>query len=220
MKTKLPTLNTIPQNILWARSAAAFLVRLGERLPDLLRFYAEEWGKMRDYDRDEILDYLRDALADRDFSLKGRTFGSLRKLSQEWHRIMFVGKVRDYRWWPSGIELWEHRKGSSLVRAFEITNNRALADEGRRQRHCVFIYASRCLAGRTRIVSMRWHAPSVDELSGWEEVSRLTVEISMASREIVQIRGRLNRRASDDEMKLVRMWAGERGFTVGPYALD
>lgn len=227
--------NSIERNILWARLAAAglaregcdylaerldaeFLALLGDRLPDVIRFYVEAWPQMRAYDRDEITDYIRAAGRDRAFSYKGRTFGSMRKLCHEWHRTVYVGRVNEYRTWVAGFALWEHRKKDHLVRAEELTNNRALNDEGRVQHHCVFTYTSKCMQGVCRIVSIRWLALPGSAGGPTVEKARLTLEIAVARREIVQIRGKANRWATNDEMNFVRMWAGDMGLLIGPHA--
>jgi len=230
-----PSYNGIAQNIFWAKAAAAgvpvagcdhlvkrfepeMIKRIGDRLPDFLRFFAEAWNEMRGYDRDEITDYIRAAVQNPEFSFKGRTYGSMRKLCHEWHRTVYVGTVREYRAWLPRLQYWQSRKNTILVRAEELVSNRALADEGQRQGHCVYTYTSHCLAGRSSIVSLRWFAVSSISDSGTKEIDRLTVEVLPAKREIVQIRGPKNRRATDAQMDVVRLWAGDRGLIIGPYA--
>lgn len=230
-----PMENTIERNLFWAKCAAAgvpgplcqFLTdavgspnqqkALGERMGDLVRFYANECGHMRQNDLREITDFVRAMIEEPGFSFKGRTFGSMVKLSNDWHRYTYSAKVTIYRSWTSAFGLWEHRLKGAVVRATELTNNRALADEGKRQRHCVFSYASACGQGYSRIVSMRWMVPAANAL-GVEELNRLTLEIHPRDRAIVQIRGRQNRGATDEEMKIIRLWAGEHGLVTAGYA--
>lgn len=229
-----PSTNRVPENILWAKAAAAgvpqtgadYLVqrlgpedlkRLGDRTPDLLRLYAEIWGEMSPWDRDAVTDYLRAAVQDARFSLKGRTLGSLRKLSREWHRTSFAGTLGKYVSWPSTVAAWDYTYKRAGVRAFELTSNRALADEGAFQRHCVFGYTNHCVERRSRIVSMRFYAVASNEEEPQLETTRLTIEIWPASREIVQIRGRLNRLPTDEEMKTIQVWAGEAGYKLTSY---
>lgn len=232
---QVPDGRSIEETVFWTRALAAgvpkvgcdFLVErldaafrkaVGDRMPDLLRFYAEGWPEMRGYDRDEITDFVRAMARDPDFSFKGRTFGSMRKRCAEWHRTSFSGHVREYRAWTPGFEPWEFRKGGVAVRAEELTNNRLLADEGRTQRHCVLTYTSLCLQGRSRIVSLRWFGV-VDHVEiPTRELSRLTLEVSPAQRSIVQIRGKMNRGATEEEMRAVRHWAGDQGLKIEAYA--
>lgn len=219
-----PEYGTIGKNLLWARAAAAGvpldgcdslvdiwqetdLDHVGDRLPDLLRFYAGAWSQMGRDERVEIADFLRAAVQDHEFSLKGRTYGSMRKLCDEWHKRMYSGTVRTYRSWQVMFEPWEQRNRKQVVRAIELTNNRALADEGRKQRHCVFTYCDRCINNLSRIVSFRW---SMDDV----ELTRITVEVSPGRRQVAQIRGHMNRRATDDELKIVATWAGEVGYRM------
>lgn len=230
-----PDSNSIKENILWAKAAAAgvpvdgceYLVRrldaafqksIGDRLTDLLRFFANEWKKMRPHVRDQIIDYFRAAAQDQRFTFKGRTLDSVIKLTDDWHRSFRTNALGEYRSWPQSIEPWEHRKSRIAVRAIELTNNRALSDEGQKLRHCVYGYASGCAEGRSEIVSFRWFAVASETETPTVEVERITVEVSMQRRAVVQISGKLNRRATDEEMAIVRLWAGEKGFTIEPWA--
>lgn len=230
-----PDGNTIVQNIFWARAAAAglpraacdFLVdrfdnslvaRIGDRLADVLRFYAVAWPQMGRNEREEITDFVRSAAYDRAFSFKGRTFGSMRKLSEEWHGRVHAATVREYRSWSCGLPLWQVRSKGQVVRAIELTNNRALADEGRRQKHCVFSYVSHCLRGASRIVSFRWYLVARDDVEPSLEQERVTVEVRSATRQVVQIRGKLNRSATEQEMQSIREWAGAYGLTIDKWA--
>jgi hypothetical protein len=109
---------------------------------------------------------------------------------------------------------WETTLKNARVRVFELTNNRALGDEGRKQRHCVFGYTYACTSGYCRIVSMRWLS-KLDASDGSAiEFDRLTLEIRTRDRAIVQIRGKLNRRATNEEMAVVKQWAGAHGLLV------
>lgn len=231
-----PPHNTIAKNIFWARAAAAGVPRdgcdyladriggatqamqIGDRMPDLLRFYAEAWAEMRGHDRDEITDFVRTAIVNPSFSFKGRTFGSVRKLCHEWHRTVYAGNVKVYRSWTPTLPLWEERTTHRVVRALELTSNRALADEGQKQRHCVYTYTEQCLSGRTCIVSLRWYAVASRAEVASHELERITVEVSPSTRRVVQIRGRLNRRATEEEMKGIRHWAGVHGLRIDDYA--
>lgn len=219
---KAPGSNTIRENILWARCAAAglsdeasafvvyrFAPVLGtqpsERTSDLIRFFVNSWDEMRGFDSTEIADFLLQAMANPSFSLKGRTLGSLRKLAEEWHRHSYSVRVRTFETWLPKFQLWEVREKRRLVRAIELTDNRALAHEGRVQRHCVFTYVRRCGLGLSRIISMRFF-DAVGDL-----VDRITIEVDSKEGRVVQVRGRQNRRMTDEERVLVAKWSEENG---------
>lgn len=226
-----PNDNSTPQNLFWAKCAAAGipgstcqflterLIRKGgtsfrdPRQDDLIRFYANEHPHMRPNDLQEITDFVREMLGEPDFSFKKRTFASMLRLSDDWHRMVHGRKVKEFRSWRAIFEPWSEKREGWTVRAFELANNRALRDEGAKQRHCVFIYTSCCIADRSRIVSIRWYALDVED-----PARRLTIEVDRQSREICQIRGRLNRRVTEEEMKAVRSWAGTNGLRISPWA--
>jgi hypothetical protein len=227
-----PAANSIQRNLFWAKLAAAglpmdacqFLTdqfgakhlqsKLGARRDDLVRFYATEWPKMRRADRQEIADFVRNMFYEPGFSFKGRTYGSMQKLCREWHNDLYSTKVKEFKTWPQAFEPWTHEKREHCVRAVELTNSRALADEGRHQRHCVYSYESSCIRGWSRIVSLRWVVPA----SPLEVLNRLTIEVDPSSRTVSQIRGRSNRKADELEMKIVRLWAGAHGLRVETWA--
>jgi hypothetical protein len=230
-----PSYHTVEQNIFWARAAAAglppaacdFLVQkfddelrvaMGDRLPDLLRFFAGAWTQLEGFGRDELTDFICAMVRDRTFSFKNRTFGSMRKRCIEWHRTVHGGRVGRYHFWLPQFREWESKNDRHLIRAEELTNNRALAEEGKTQRHCVLLYAHTCAAGRRSIVSLRWFAKSPRPDEPNELRNRLTIEIDIANRTVVQIRGKMNRRAVKEEMPTVRQWAGDLGLRISEHA--
>jgi hypothetical protein len=96
------------------------------------------------------------------------------------------------------------------VRAIELTSNQELAEEGYRQKHCVFGYTDMCAGGISAIFSLRWRREHETD----REIGRLTVEVRLRDRSVAQVRGKTNCLATKDEMLIVRQWAGELGFTI------
>lgn len=218
---------TARQAIVWAQGAAmgvrpqAILFLLdrfgvdrlegyGPRREDLLRFYGAWYDQMRG-DRIEIADFLRQAHENARFSLKGRTLGSVRKLTRQWHRTRYWGSYTVYRSWRPRYPDWEIRVGPFTVVAVELCDSDRLASEGLRQRHCVVTYARSCEVGLCRIVSMRWLGHQ------GAEFRRLTLEIRPSHQDIVQVKGNHNRWPDDDEMRIVRKWASAHGLSVAVY---
>ncbi len=86
----------------------------------------------------------------------------------------------------------------------EITNGKALMDEGNAQHNCVFSYRQACLSGNTSIVSIR----------GVSTKEHLTIEINNSTRKIVQIREVCNKLPSKDEMRVVRIFASAKNLSI------
>jgi hypothetical protein len=182
---------------------------LGPRFSDFILLYGRMWSGFTKDERHEITDYLRIAVRAPEFSFKGRTLGSLRKLSFQWHRGTYGRNIHEHRTWDARLPGWQQRVKKDLIVAVELTTNIDMAEEGNAQHHCVFLYCNRCESGQMAIVSLRWNP------SGYKAQKRITVEVWPSNRTIVQIRGSCNRMASDDEMDVVRRWAGDLGLTVG-----
>lgn len=227
-----PSGNDIETNIIWAKVRHAglaendcdrFVARfdptacstIGDRLPELIRFYQKYANQMRDRERDLLDDYVRAAHEDERFSMRGRTLASIRRLSRDWHRYAWGYRYFTFRAWEPAIPLWEKRVNRFLVRAIELSDNRALAAEGEKQRHCVVTYAEDCVRRDCRIVSMRWFFPGN---GGVSESTRLTIEVWNRTKTVVQVRGRNNRDADDAEKAAVRRWADDVGLKVSDWA--
>lgn len=223
---RAPAENTVQENLFWAKCATAgipgtmcqFLVEnlwtpdcermMAARLADILRFYATYQQNLRGYELRNMTDYVRAVIQNRNFSFKGRTYGSMVKLAHDWHRTSYVGVIHErLSWKASFTKVWETMHEGCHVRFIELTNNRGLAEEGHKQRHCVFLYSRSCESGHTAIVSMRF---TMDH----RETRRLTIEVNLQKRSVVQVRGFANREPMDSELKLIRKWAGEHGIAV------
>lgn len=83
----------------------------------------------------------------------------------------------------------------------EILTSQDLAAEGRLMHHCVYSYVNWV---KDRIISI-WSLRRDRE-------RLLTVEVRNPNREIVQARGRYNRRATSPELNKLKRWASEAGL--------
>ncbi|MBV6457721.1 MAG: hypothetical protein HONBIEJF_00838 [Fimbriimonadaceae bacterium] len=225
-----PATNSAQQNVVWAKFVgsgvpiplANTLLRrfgtrdvqkeIGHRMDEIARFYARESAGMSDMTLSTITDYICAACRDPSFSLSGRTLGSVIELSRLWHATDVTGGRIPLVTWSPFLPLWERDLGDATVRAVELTSNRALAEEGRKQRHCVFTYASYCRSGATAIASIRWIV--YDDREAPKIIKRLTVELDRKRREIHQVRGFCNRMPDNDERKVLRQWTGDNDLTI------
>lgn len=226
-----PSVNSISKNLFWAKCRAAglppkgcdFLTdrlcrgdwrkELGDRAESIIQFYATYWNAIGRWELYNITDFVNGMLREPNFSFKGRTYKSMRELSNIWHRGVHVGPLTQYKTWSRMFEFWEGKRKGLLVQVGELTSNRELAAEGKVQHHCVYSYTRCCVHGDARILSMRFKTVSLDGHVG-EEVSRLTLEVDPRMREIVQIRGRMNCGADEDQREWLRRWAADHGLKI------
>jgi hypothetical protein len=228
--TLAPAGNRIRDNVWWARLVAAgvpshtagFLInRIFQdyffddphgRMAEVINFYARFYKEMDKDSLGEITDFLSAELRrDGNFRLKGRTLGSVTKLSNEWHRMSRSSYGGRYITW-NGLATEDHviTKKDKTWDIVQLRNSRELTNEGRKQRHCVWSYAYRCEAGVSYIFSVRAFSRSPQDPRGYE-ICRVTVEIDSARR-LVQARGPLNRLPTKEEAEVIREWAGVKGF--------
>ena len=154
-------------------------------------------------------------------SMKGRTVESLLRQMQAWHRLLAREARAGARiaaaptkWRPSGIDGYERVEGTPgnkrCFRVVELLDANELAYEGRAMRHCVASYAYSCAGGRCAIFSLR------EEVGGAaKSVRRLTVEVSVPTRRIVQARGPLNAPPGGVEERILRAWATTARLMLG-----
>ena len=87
----------------------------------------------------------------------------------------------------------------------ELLSSKALLSEGRQLKHCVATYAASCAAGHCSIWTM--------ELESLQSHSKLlTIEVLKRSQSICQVRGKHNRLATANELKIIRRWADTAGL--------
>lgn len=236
-----PPEQAIHENVWWARMRVAGIPgavakKLVERLfstrwiddPDgrwaeVIQFYARFHAEMDRTTFSEIADFIDWKLTnDAAFRMKGRTLGSVVKLTNEWHLLIQKARLgAKVDWSGFGITPWEHESYQAFCEALELRSNTELMNEGRKQNHCVYSYVDLCLNGRSSIFSMRWYRSAHHCRDSRKQVvrtpsnelSRLTIEVNNSGR-VVQVRGPMNRPPTPDEQQIVKLWAGEKGFTL------
>jgi hypothetical protein len=148
-------------------------------------------------------------------SMKGRTIGSVLRQVERWHRDLNRAAIDSSAVWPTcgipGYERIEGIKGSqTIVRIDEIVTSADLQQEGRAMRHCVASYARTCARGTSAIYSL-----NQDNGTGYER--RLTIQLDVRSKHIVQARGRFNALPLPLDERYLRNWATAAGLTIASF---
>ena len=148
------------------------------------------------------------------FAMKGRTGVSVCREVERWHGELARGRKVDGKIYPTSgfVPSYGERRvrlpnGAVVVEPWcviELICSADLLEEGKVLRHCVYTYSHWIERGRSSIWSLR--------IAG---ARTLTIEVDHASRRVVQVRGKSNRLAREDEMRLVRQWAATNGLDVG-----
>lgn len=196
------------------------------RYNELIHFYANHYAEMDKITFDAVNDFIVWKLAnDAEFRFKGRTATSMIKMSNEWHEMMQKAKLgRHVEWEGCGIPDWIHIGEHEIWTMEELLNNKELANEGRKQKHCVYGYVNACIGGSCHIFSLRgwtkgFFGLDADGQPIYRPVSELyRVTVEMRGRELVQVRIKLNQTASTHELNMLRLWAGEKGVRMSSTA--
>lgn len=153
---------------------------------------------------------------DPNFSMKGRTGGSVLRDVEVWHTMLAKTKADNSAVFkPSGFneEVFERKKnleGTHYMEQWafkEILTVKELHEEGKKLHHCVYSYARSIQSGDTAIWSLRVDGSRT-----------LTLEVSVRSCRIVQIRGFGNRKATPLEMTYIQRWAANNRLSIAEYA--
>ena len=188
-----------------------------------------------------ILDYLKAVIAeDQGFSLQGRTWKSMMRAMENWHvqlrnaelqrrkainnpwktdrfvDLEMIGEFgvknvisRKVKGYLSSIGQLEKYPGA-IVSIAQILTEAELLAEGKRMHHCVGTYGNICGKGMTSI----WTLQSWD---GCEEKSLLTIELDLDDLQIIQVRGKCNRRPSKEELLIIKEWAKAQDLKISRY---
>ncbi len=165
-----------------------------------------------------LLDYLKHLRTQKGvtFQMKGRSLGTLVRGMWLWHenlrrfRLGFRGiplpedGFQMMRWSPS--EQNEEDPENTPKTVWEMSPIReeiALVEEGRAMHHCVASYLNNVHMRQCSIWSLRCN-----------QARRLTVELRLLTREIVQARGAYNRMPTSIERDCLKRWAQHNGLTL------
>ena len=158
-----------------------------------------------------------DAIRAENIDLKGRTWQSVVKLSNEYHHNVQLKKVSG-EWEPmfgnTAIYVKEYdTPNASYIKPIyfiELVNADELKTEGNKQNHCVAGYVFHCVQNRSRIISMREtkHAPII------------TIELNCMNNSIVQARGKYNRQPTKEEGNYIKTWAKLNNLSISRYVLQ
>jgi hypothetical protein len=151
-------------------------------------------------------------------SMKGRTVETLLRQMRQWHRQLAretKAAASPACWLPSGIAGYERVEGTPpkqrLFRVVELVTSDDLRKEGAAMRHCVASYAHSCVERRCAIFSLR-----EEDGSAGPPLRRLTIEVIIQNRRIVQARGRFNALPDGVDQRILRAWATTAGLTAAP----
>jgi hypothetical protein len=151
-----------------------------------------------------------------DFSLKGRNVASLFRLIGTFeHEIKRSENLNEcvktvalptafFGDFETNIVTETGAKRHYTIR--QITNDVALMIEGRVMEHCVYTYLKACLDRRSTIWTLAYTEGS--------SVVNKTLTIEVRGNEIVQIRGKVNRLATDIEREIIKKWAMTAGLQL------
>jgi hypothetical protein len=170
-----------------------------------------------------LVDYIAERRRwDPSFSMNGRTPRAMLHGMWEWHGDLGRCGALDDRIFPSSgllpLDIDRSRRDSldreirEVWHVREILTGKALAEEGRVMAHCVYSYGTAVERGESSIWTL-----TLEDNAGHGR--RLTIEVRLALRRIVQVRGRWNRSPEAREMIPLRAWAGRNSLEIAAGSL-
>lgn len=175
---------------------------------ELLLFFAKNANQLDNNSMQEIYDYFvhlipyrikngyimfeqKEILA-KDFFKK--SLGTIIKLSNDYHLRIIKTKNNTFLEWD---KTYDDLIIDNKYLFKELINSRELEKEGSKMKHCVGGYAKKCFLGSTKIISLQNLEDNMQNL--------LTIEIY--NNKIVQVKGKLNRSATNLEENIVYKFA-------------
>lgn len=152
------------------------------------------------------------------FSMNGRTPQSLLNLSNQWHyqrdrqsrKISKIGE--NFQWKGINVNDCEYKrgKGNKYV-LIQLKSYNELKHEGNEMRHCVASYAHSCKNNQCAIFSLKHYIH--------ESFFGTSATIEVRGNNVVQIRGKYNRKPDDTSISIIYEWAYQNNLTITKYAL-
>jgi hypothetical protein len=146
------------------------------------------------------------------FSVKGRGYAALlQRLEARASAAAARTTGERHEFAPCGARpgRWDLGEGPkrSVWTITEILDSVALREEAWQMRHCAARYGKWIRKGQCSLWSMMVRRGGVSRRA-------VTIEMHYSSREIVESRGRANRRARPEELEILRLWAAENGLRL------
>ena len=160
----------------------------------------------------ELIDYFYSTFEQDTKTFFSRNLENMIIGSNHWHveRIFVRHTGKKYVEWSKYYEEFEgyineeEKIGHYLVK--EVENSKDLMIEGNKMGHCVGGYVNNCLSGRSSILSLK--------IDG---IRKITLEINIIRKEIIQAKGKYNREIYKNELKILGLFAQKNGLSIGKY---
>lgn len=219
--------------ILGTKMAYDFEESKSEFIESVIRYFInnpmldkEQYGSIVDYvfhqKYERVLDPATNTMkiAQPNLTMKDRNPLTLLKEVDAWHRKLNkeaaeIAKLKysNYAKWTScGIPGKEIVKENVIFSIIELKDRSALVEEGARLHHCVSSYTASCATKKSAIYSLRYKHTGNQSLS---DTSLITIEINLAEKRIIQLRGLRNKRMAHP---YIDEWAKSVGLTISTYA--
>jgi hypothetical protein len=149
-----------------------------------------------------IIDYVAyNKIQNPNYSIKGRTVLSIMRGEQKWYKDLDNSKdIKNENFSPCGLVEGKFITDNKVWTVSEILTGRALLDEGKKLRHCVYSYASSIKKGYCSIWSMQQY-----------NEHKITIEV--VNPIIIQAKG-CNREINVDEYRVLLGWAKKNGLHI------
>ncbi len=150
------------------------------------------------------------------FSMKGRTFSSIMRLVENWHKELSIGNNgKGFTWRKSRFndfryleESYDSKNKHRIWRITELLSSMDLLAEGRMMNHCVSSYTSSCFHGKSSIWSLKRQVNGINKRV-------ITIEVDPSTYAIRQVRGRFNSAPNKKAIGIMKKWANREGLKFG-----
>jgi len=157
----------------------------------------------------DIADYLfnKVLVKKEQLDLKSISVKTLVKRIKLWHLELMKEKLENVILPKSEIRnfYYQENQTGQLFIIRQLNNSYELFKEGKNLNHCVRTYDRICLHRKTFIFSLRI-------VENENENSLITIEVRDGK--IFQAKGKYNRPANDDEIKIIMLWAAEENLDI------
>lgn len=144
-------------------------------------------------------------------AMRGRSLQNLVAESEAWHlRIQKVRGKHYEEWKPqAALPFSKEEKSGEKINLWtveELTNSKALEDEGRTMKHCVASYRYSCSKGTCSIWSVKLNGTRM-----------ATIELSNQTKTVVQAKAKMNAPVEAKAFQTLREWAAMNGYALRVY---